>query len=97
MLSSQRGPRTQTREFIIAVGQQLVYVAYLGKPTTYCSRCWSCLQRLRIADATPDDDLETFRLELLVADRDHVERRLERVEKQAKSGDSKIRGRARES
>ena len=44
------------------------------------------------ADATPDDDLETFKLELLVADRDHVERRLERVEKQAKSGDAKIRG-----
>jgi hypothetical protein len=40
---------------------------------------------------TPDDDLETFKLELLVADRDHVERRLERVEKQAKSGDAKLR------
>ena len=39
----------------------------------------------------PDDDLETLRLELLVADRDHVERRLERVEKQAKSGDAKLR------
>ena len=34
----------------------------------------------------PADDLETLRLELLVADRDHVERRLERVRKQAKSG-----------
>ncbi|MGZ4292309.1 MAG: hypothetical protein ACXVQQ_06905, partial [Gaiellaceae bacterium] len=43
------------------------------------------------ADATPDDDLETFKLELLVADRDHVERRLERVEKQAKSGDPQLR------
>ncbi len=43
------------------------------------------------ADATPDDDLETFKLELLVADRDHVQRRLERVEKQAKSGDAKMR------
>ena len=41
---------------------------------------------------TPDNDLEKFKLELLVADRDHVERRLERVEKQAKSGDAKIRG-----
>ena len=40
---------------------------------------------------TPDDDLESFKLELLVADRDHVERRLERVEKQAKSGDPKLR------
>ena len=39
----------------------------------------------------PADDLETLRLELLVADRDHVERRLERVTKQAKSGDPKLR------
>jgi ribosome-binding ATPase YchF (GTP1/OBG family) len=39
----------------------------------------------------PDDDLETLNLELLVADRDHVERRLERVEKQAKSGDPTLR------
>jgi hypothetical protein len=39
----------------------------------------------------PDDDLESLRLELLVADRDHVERRLERVAKQAKSGDAKLR------
>jgi len=43
------------------------------------------------ADADPESDLETFRLELLVADRDHVERRLERVEKQAKSGDPRLR------
>jgi len=42
------------------------------------------------------DDLENFRLELLVADRDHVERRLERVEKQAKSGDAKVRAEAEE-
>ncbi len=39
----------------------------------------------------PDDDLETLKLELLVADRDHVERRLERVAKQAKSGDPKVK------
>jgi ribosome-binding ATPase YchF (GTP1/OBG family) len=39
----------------------------------------------------PDDDLETLKLELLVADRDHVERRLERISKQAKSGDAKLR------
>jgi ribosome-binding ATPase len=39
----------------------------------------------------PGDDLETLRLELLVADRDHVERRLERVQKQAKSGDASLR------
>src|ERR671936_871134 len=39
----------------------------------------------------PAADLETLRLELLVADRDHVERRLERVAKQAKSGDPALR------
>jgi len=38
-------------------------------------------------DATPSDDLETLGLELLVADRDHVDRRRERVAKEAKSGD----------
>src|SRR5581483_4497021 len=43
------------------------------------------------APIDPEGDLETFRLELQVADRDHVERRLERVEKQAKSGDPKLR------
>ena len=41
--------------------------------------------------ADPAGDLETLRLELLVADRDHVERRLERVGKQAKSGDATLR------
>jgi ribosome-binding ATPase YchF (GTP1/OBG family) len=35
--------------------------------------------------------VEELRLELLVADRDHVERRLERVRTQAKSGDPKLR------
>jgi ribosome-binding ATPase YchF (GTP1/OBG family) len=39
----------------------------------------------------PADDLETLKLELLVADRDHVERRLERIAKQAKSGDAKLK------
>ena len=48
------------------------------------------------ADATPDDDLETFKLELLVADRDHVEKRLERVTKQAKSGDPRLRAEVEE-
>ena len=44
----------------------------------------------------PADDLETLRLELQVADRDHVEKRLERVAKQAKSGDPKLRREAAE-
>ena len=48
------------------------------------------------AGADPAGDLETFKLELLVADRDHVERRLERVEKQAKSGDAKLRAEVEE-
>ena len=42
------------------------------------------------------DDLENFKLELLVADRDHVEKRVERVEKQAKSGDAKLRAEVEE-
>ena len=39
----------------------------------------------------PASDSEELRLELLAADRDHVQRRLERVSKQAKSGDAKLR------
>ena len=39
----------------------------------------------------PDSDIETLKLELLVADTDHVAKRLERVEKQAKSGDAGVR------
>jgi ribosome-binding ATPase YchF (GTP1/OBG family) len=41
--------------------------------------------------AASGDDLETLELELLVADRDHVEKRLERVRSQAKSGDPGLR------
>jgi ribosome-binding ATPase YchF (GTP1/OBG family) len=44
----------------------------------------------------PADDLETLRLELLVADRDHFERRRERVAKQAKSGELKLKQEAAE-
>jgi ribosome-binding ATPase len=40
------------------------------------------------------DDLPSLELELLVADRDHVERRLERVRKDAKSGDQTLRAEA---
>src|SRR3954454_8310966 len=54
------------------------------------------LGKLRRSDALlavvrDDDDLENLKLELLVADRDHVEKRLERVRSQAKSGDPKLR------
>ena len=41
-------------------------------------------------------EAEEIRLELLVADRDHVERRLERVRHQAKSGDPKLRREAQD-
>src|SRR2546421_12749832 len=44
----------------------------------------------------PADALESLKLELLVADRDHVERRLERVAKQAKSGEQQLRREAAE-
>jgi ribosome-binding ATPase len=44
-----------------------------------------------LAVPSAPDDLENLELELLVADRDHVERRLERVRKEAKSGDPKLR------
>ncbi|HJU36376.1 MAG TPA: DUF933 domain-containing protein [Gaiellaceae bacterium] len=44
----------------------------------------------------PADDLETLKLELLVADRDHVDRRLDRVGKQAKSGDARLKAEAAE-
>ena len=45
-------------------------------------------------EADPARDLENLELELQIADRDHVERRLERVTKQAKSGDPKVRAEA---
>jgi ribosome-binding ATPase len=38
-------------------------------------------------DADAAGDLETLKLEMVVADRDHVERRVEKVRKEAKSGD----------
>ncbi|MDQ3858161.1 MAG: DUF933 domain-containing protein [Actinomycetota bacterium] len=47
-------------------------------------------------DADSGRDRETIELELLVADREHVERRLERVEKQAKSGEAALRREAEE-
>ena len=37
--------------------------------------------------ANPAGDLETLQLEMVVADRDHVERRVDKVRKEAKSGD----------
>jgi ribosome-binding ATPase YchF (GTP1/OBG family) len=43
------------------------------------------------AGGDPVRDLEQLELELLVADRDHVEARLERVRTQAKSGDPRLR------
>ena len=42
-------------------------------------------------DADPVHDLETIGLELVVADRDHVEKRLDRVRTMAKGGDPRMR------
>ena len=42
-------------------------------------------------EADPARDLETLKLELVVADLEHVQRRLERVRTLAKSGDPKLR------
>jgi ribosome-binding ATPase YchF (GTP1/OBG family) len=42
-------------------------------------------------DAEPAHDLETIGLELVVADRDHVEKRLDRVRTMAKGGDPRVR------
>jgi hypothetical protein len=44
-----------------------------------------------VAVVKDEADLESLELELIVADRDHVERRLEKVRKDAKSGDPKLR------
>jgi ribosome-binding ATPase YchF (GTP1/OBG family) len=43
------------------------------------------------AGGDPARDREALALELLIADRDHVERRLERVRREAKSGDAAVR------
>ena len=43
------------------------------------------------ADVDADRDAESLALELILADRDHVEKRLERVKQQAKSGDPETR------
>jgi ribosome-binding ATPase YchF (GTP1/OBG family) len=48
------------------------------------------------AGADPARDLEQLRLELLVADAEHVEKRLERVRAQAKSGEARLREEAAE-
>jgi ribosome-binding ATPase len=49
-----------------------------------------------VAVVTEEADLESVQLELLVADRDHVERRLEKVRKDAKSGDPRLRAEVEE-
>jgi ribosome-binding ATPase len=44
-----------------------------------------------VAVVKDEADLESLQLELIVADRDHVERRLEKVRKDAKSGDPALK------
>jgi ribosome-binding ATPase len=49
-----------------------------------------------VAVVKEDGEVESLRLELLVADRDHVERRLEKVRRDAKSGDPKLKAEVEE-
>jgi ribosome-binding ATPase YchF (GTP1/OBG family) len=49
-----------------------------------------------VAVLAEEGDLESLNLELIVADRDHVERRLEKVRREAKSGDPKLRAEVEE-
>src|SRR5918992_2713428 len=49
-----------------------------------------------VAVVKEEADLESVQLELIVADRDHVERRLEKVQKEAKSGDRRLKQEAEE-
>ena len=49
-----------------------------------------------VAVVKDEADLESLHLELIVADRDHVERRLEKVRKEAKSGDPKLKAEVEE-
>jgi ribosome-binding ATPase len=49
-----------------------------------------------VAVVKEEGEVESLRLELLVADRDHVERRLEKVRKDAKSGDPKLKAEVEE-
>jgi ribosome-binding ATPase YchF (GTP1/OBG family) len=44
-----------------------------------------------VAVVREEGDVESLQLELVVADRDHVERRLEKVRREAKSGDPKLK------
>jgi ribosome-binding ATPase len=50
-----------------------------------------CVLNSFLPGADSAADLETLKLELLVADRDHVEKRLERARQQAKSGEAKLK------
>jgi len=49
-----------------------------------------------VAVVNDEADLESLRLELIVADRDHVERRLDKVRREAKSGDPALRAEVEE-
>src|SRR5918992_3887108 len=49
-----------------------------------------------VAVVKEEAELESLQLELLVADRDHVERRLDKVRRDAKSGDPKLKAEVEE-
>ena len=88
-LDAGRGGRVDARK-ITPAAVRVVDVPGTGpRCSGTCARSTRCRAR-RLVGATPAT-VEELQLELLVADRDHVEKRLERVRQQAKSGDPKLR------
>jgi ribosome-binding ATPase len=82
----------QVAEVVGSAKQTPATVRLIDVPGTAAAQ----LGGVRRADALlavvrDEGELPSVELELLVADRDHVERRLERVRKEAKSGDPKLR------
>jgi len=82
----------QVAEVVGSAKQTAATIRLIDVPGTAAAQ----LGGVRRADALlavvrDTDDLPSLELELLVADRDHVERRLERVRKDAKSGDPTLR------
>jgi hypothetical protein len=89
-ISDERLP--QVAEVVGSAKQTPATIRLIDVPGTAAAQ----LGGVRRADALlavvrDEGDLPSLELELLVADRDHVERRLERMRKEAKSGDPRLR------
>ncbi|HEX2292094.1 MAG TPA: DUF933 domain-containing protein [Gaiellaceae bacterium] len=89
-ISDERLP--QVAEVVGSAKQTPATIRLIDVPGTAAAQ----LGGVRRADALlavvrDEGDLPSLELELLLADRDHVERRLERMRKEAKSGDPRLR------